>query len=127
MSDKFFVSPAEGHRWGLSLDAVTEALQARWPDVVIHSEDLAPKRSLIDFHFEEGGHTRLGAYYTVPNEFLEMESTDLDIQPNVVAWFLRLMPPDVPNILYTASLEQPIPVPSRADESTLRAIYRRFE
>jgi len=123
LSDKLFLSPAEGQRWGLGLDDVVRALRERWPNAVIQREDKAPQRVLIDFRFEHRGRPRLGAYFTVPNEFLSLESSDIDVAPEISAWFLGLTPAGVSNLIYTPSLDAPIPVPAHADEATLREIY----
>lgn len=124
MGFNFYVSPAPGQRWDLSLESVAAALRARWPEVVVQEEHSKPGRTSLHFHFQDDGRMRIGSYFTDPGETLVIDGGDAEVLPEVVSWFLGLTPPDVPNITYTPHTPEPIAVPPRADEATLRELYR---
>jgi len=123
----YYISPAPGHTWGLSLETVGDALRKHWPGVVLEQENRAPGRTVLGFAFQEGGRTRLGSYFTVPGDCLVLDAIDIDIVPSVVAWFLGLTPPGVPSITYTPSNPDPTPIPERGDERAMREIYSRLD
>ena len=127
MGSNYYISPAPGHTWDLSLEDVAGALRNRWPDVVLEEEKMAQGRRVLGFAFPEGGRTRLGSYFRAPGECLVLDAIDIDIVPSVVAWFLGLTPRGVPSITYTPSNPDPTPIPERGDESALREIYSRLD
>jgi hypothetical protein len=38
MGIDFYVSPAPGHKWGLSLESVAASLRSRWPEAAVVAE-----------------------------------------------------------------------------------------
>jgi hypothetical protein len=127
VGSNYFVSPAPGRRWDLSLEDVANAFRARWPDVVLEEENRVPGRTVIGFMFQEGGRNRLGSYFTVPGECLVLDGSDIDVVPSVVSWFLGLTPRDVPSITYTPSNPDPTPLPAGGDEIALRKVYQTLD
>jgi hypothetical protein len=124
MGIDFYVSPAPGHKWGLSLESVAASLRSRWPEAAVVDESPMLGRASLHFNFHDDGHIVIGTYFTDPSETFVIDGIGAAAVPEIVSWFLGLTPPGVPSVTFTDVEPEPRPLPLRADEATLRDLYR---
>lgn len=126
MGIDFYLLPAPGHKWNLSLESVAAALRARWPEVAVVDETPMLGRASLHFNFHDDGRIVIGNYFIDPGETFVIDGIGAELVPEIISWFLGLTPPDVPSVTFTDVAPEPQPLPLRADEAALREVYRPY-
>lgn len=124
MGFHYFLQPAPGQSWGLSIERVSRAIRERWPDASVVPET-SPAGPSLYFQLREGGQPRVGTYYPPPGEQVTLEDHDIDVVPRIFAWFVGIAPDKVPSLTFSGVAPDPLPVPAEDAEQALGTIYNR--
>ena len=119
MGDHIYVVPdtARGARWDLTKQALSSALQERWPGkVTLYDHDDHKWGKAVLFFLDLSG-TPLAKFLNCEGVFWEddqrLSVTYGEAGAMIVEWFMGLIPESVPNLVFTEELNEPMPLPPR--------------
>jgi hypothetical protein len=107
--------------WPLTIESVSAAVRSQWPGTRLYVEGDGEDRR-VGFFVQSNG-TNVDCTFWERKRFLAVDLGDAGAA--FCEWFLRLLPEDLPCIVYTEQETSPVSIPARATaQEVLRAARR---